>query len=108
MVEYRTLITLPLDVWYPYNIDNIFSFYLTYCHQIISGLTLTCMHLSTDTLYVGFLLHMNYQLKILIKRLRNFGNKSCIDNNLGLKYNNELMLKTTIERLIKEHQSIYR
>ncbi|XP_011503365.1 PREDICTED: odorant receptor 94a-like [Ceratosolen solmsi marchali] len=108
ILESKKFINLPFVAWYPYKIDNPLSFWLTYCHQIISGATLSCMHLSTDTLFVGFLLHMNCQINILIVRLKDFGNESAIGNDSQSEIHNEVMMKMTMAKLVREHQRIYR
>lgn len=108
ILESGTFIILPLDASYPYNANNFIAFSLTYLHQIISGVTLTCMHIGTDTLFVGLLLQMNYQLHILKHRLKQLGNLTTRKNNTKTIMDRELFMKVTIFQRVREHQSIFR
>ncbi|OXU25581.1 hypothetical protein TSAR_001224 [Trichomalopsis sarcophagae] len=108
ILESGTFIILPLDACYPYNADNFIAFSLTYLHQIISGVTLTCMHIGTDTLFVGLLLQMNYQLHVLKYRLRRLGNSKTYKNNTQTIKDRELFMKATISQRVREHESIFR
>ena len=80
-------------------------------HQIISGVTLSCMHLSTDTLFVGLLLQIKFQLNILKHRLRELGNLNCNNTDYKLKADKpekENSIKATITQRVREHENIYR
>lgn len=102
ILEAGTFLILPLEAWYPYNVDNIIGFFLSYFHQIISGVTLSCMHLSTDMLFVSLLMQMCCQIDILKHRLRKIG-ESSNEKNYAI-----VNVTSLIEQRVREHESIYR
>lgn len=61
---------LPMDAWYPYDINNIVSYLLSYIQQLIGGIPSICLHISFDSFFVGIVLQMCIQLKLLKHRLQ--------------------------------------
>nr|QGW50380.1 odorant receptor 53 [Chouioia cunea] len=105
ILEAGTFLILPLEAWYPYNVDNVVSFLLTYLHQMISGVTLSCMHLSTDTLFVSLLMQMCCQINILKHRLPKVDESGTDNDRMNEQMSNARFL---IEQRVREHESIYR
>lgn len=107
IAESGLIIQLPVDAWYPYNIDNTVWFVITYIQQVILGSSVICAHVGIDTLFVRLLLNTIAQMSILKYRLLNFVNT--VDSNSITKQESR---QTTEKKLIFEcichHKRIYR
>ena len=76
---------LPIEAWYPYPTDNLLNYLLSYVQQLMGGVPLICLHISVDSLFVGIVLQMCIQLKLLKHRLQSF-DKSPTTNMQQTKY----------------------
>lgn len=63
---------LGMEAWYPYELTNMRNFLLTFAAQMVGGMPLIFLHISVDSFFVGLVLQLCTQLKILKYRLKNF------------------------------------
>ena len=63
---------LPMEAWYPYNIDNLANFLLSYVQQILGGTPVILFHISLDSFFVCLILNLCMKLHLLQYRLKNF------------------------------------
>ncbi|KAJ8679831.1 hypothetical protein QAD02_015618 [Eretmocerus hayati] len=98
---------LPLEAWYPYNVNNRFIFLMCYCHQVLGGVPFTWLHIAVDSLFASLVLQLCTQLGLLKYRLRNyvhFHDLSSKDNkrqNLNLLHDGD-----TVDKLISAHEDV--
>ncbi|NP_001177522.1 odorant receptor 103 [Nasonia vitripennis] len=70
MLNSNSAWVLPIEAWYPYNTSNLKNYLFAYTQQLMGGIPLICLHISVDSLFVGLILQMCIQLKLLQYRLQ--------------------------------------
>ena len=104
--ENASLMQLPVDAWYPYPIEKLHFFWLTYLHQVILGTSLICVHIGVDTMLVGLLIMISCQINIMKNRLQNIS--KLYSPNYKMFENFHTKEQTLIFQCIWEHNKIYK
>ena len=77
MMDSQEAWVFPLKVWYPYKINNIPIYLVSYVLQLLGGIPCSLVGVNTDCLFTGYILQICALLNILKLRL-----KECkIDSN---------------------------
>ena len=98
---------LPVEAWYPYDIEKTTWFWLTYIHQCILGASASSAHIGIDTLFIGLLMMTSHQIDILKHRLKNL--KHFYVDNVSVKLEDvKLYERMIIVQHIRYHRRIYR
>lgn len=99
---------MPLDMWYPYKLNNNFKFWISYFHQVIPGVLCCLTHSGINTMYVGFIMQVLYQLKIFKTRFVHIKKQSeFVKSMTAAEELSTIEKKILIARLI-ELENIYR
>ena len=97
---------LPLQTWNPFLKNKQIYFYPEYLHQVISGVSLVCMHLCMDTIFTTFMLQLCHHIQLLSHRLENFSEHPALKNTNASNATKTANLLLT--KYIKQHQMIYK
>lgn len=97
LVESKDL-PLPVDAWYPYAVEKLKWFWITYLHQVILGSSAVSAHVAVDSLIVGLLLKMSCQMNITKHRLKKLNKIDYL----------EVQEKNVLIQCVRNYERIYR
>lgn len=100
----QEIIRLPLEMWYPFDIENHFIYAAVYAYQLIIMMILFWVIIAIDTFLYGFLSLAIGQLCILNSALRNLtANKKKSENTTE---NNEIDHWKALAHCVNHYESI--
>jgi hypothetical protein len=99
--------SLPMQIWYPYEVDNYFIYMFAYFNQIIGGVPLICMHIAVDSLFVGLVLEICIKLELFKKRLKTIERCTSADPQYkNVSHENMGQTDNTLKMFLRRHARI--
>ncbi|XP_051167812.1 odorant receptor 46a-like, partial [Leptopilina boulardi] len=100
-------IVLPLQAWYPFNLNSKWIFCMTYLHQILGLFMAANTSASVEGLTLTFMLQICAQLEIIINRLHLLSNLPKLNNIIEAEWIISKRESRLISKCVKHHIHMY-
>ena len=99
-------LALPVPVALPHSVENSIISWASYLYQSTTGFTLISVHISVDCTFFGLLLLMKRHQEVLKYRIQHSMNFPT-DSEIQI-WDKKVNFEKKIEKLIEDHDSIYK